>query len=110
PADFLGVSRLELLEALDAIETETCTPTDDAYNIAVEAFAQQSTSGQKYMLLMTDGQPTITRGCYPGDGSCGAAVAGDGAMQDVIDSVAAAREDHDIKTFILGSPGSEEHM
>ncbi len=108
-AQFLGVAREELLGALNAIETEMCTPTHDAYNAAVEAFAAQSTSGQKYILLMTDGQPTIRAGCGNQDGNCSAAIAGPTAEAEVVAAIAAARQEKNIKTFILGSPGSEEH-
>ncbi len=107
--DFLGTAREELLAALEQIETETCTPTYDAYTIALNHFLQVESPGQKYMLLMTDGQPTIRPGCLPGDGTCSASVAGDTAMDEVIQAVKSAR-DQGVMTFILGSPGSEEHM
>ena len=97
------------MPAAQAIETETCTPTHDAYNAAVNHFAAANTLGQKYILLMTDGQPTVTEGCYRSLGQCSAESAGDGAMNDVINAVAAAYQDQQIKTFILGSPGSEVH-
>lgn len=98
--------RQTVVDGLNAIQTETCTPTHDAYKAAVDAYAQAGTIGQKYILLMTDGQPTLLQNCEPG--SCSAANAPDGE-QYVIDEIQRAR-DLGIKTFVLGSPGSEEHM
>jgi hypothetical protein len=105
----LGEDREGLLEALYAIDTQMCTPTYDAYHMAIEHFNAIDTQGQKYILLMTDGQPTVSSGCYPGTGSC---IEDDGLVgleQEVLDIIQAAREDDGIKTFVLGSPGSELH-
>jgi hypothetical protein len=93
-----------VVDALNAIQTHTCTPTHDAYALAVEAYAATPTSGQKYILLMTDGAPTLLRNCE--DGSCVDRV---GAEQPVIDEVANALATYGIRTFVLGSPGSETH-
>ncbi len=98
--------RQTIVDGLNSIETETCTPTHDAYMVAVEAYAAAaSVVGQKYILLMTDGTPTLTLGCEPGQ-----CAAGDGYEQPVIDEIARAYNENNIKTFVLGSPGSEEHM
>lgn len=109
PAEFLGTGRDALIAAIEAIQTQTCTPTHDAYNAAVTHVAAADTAGQQYILLMTDGVPTILEGCDRGGGGCSAAYAGEQAMYDVMDAVGAAYNEHNIKTFILGSPGSEKH-
>ncbi|MBN2194639.1 MAG: VWA domain-containing protein [Polyangiaceae bacterium] len=97
--------RQRVVDGLNAIQTETCTPTHDAYNVAVEAYRNANVVGQKYILLMTDGTPTLTLGCEPGQ-----CAAGSGYEQPVIDAITSANQDLDIKTFVLGSPGSEQHM
>lgn len=105
----LGTSRDALLEALNAIDTQMCTPTYDAYRMALEHFNASDAQGQKYILLMTDGQPTISSGCYPNTGSCIEDSGLQGLEQEILDLIQTAREDDDVKTFVLGSPGSEEH-
>lgn len=105
----LGTARQDVLNALNSIETEMCTPTYDAYRIALERVNASNAHGQKYMLLMTDGQPTLSAGCYPNSGSCLGNWQLDGLEQEVIDIIRAAHEEDDVKTFVLGSPGSEMH-
>ncbi|MBN2191909.1 MAG: hypothetical protein JW751_03765 [Polyangiaceae bacterium] len=108
PPEILDVNdhRQRVIDGLYAIQTETCTPTHDAYMVAVEAYlAATNVVGQRYILLMTDGTPTLTLGCEPG--TCRS---GTGYEQPVIDEIAYARATFDIQTFVLGSPGSEEHM
>ncbi|MBN2193856.1 MAG: VWA domain-containing protein [Polyangiaceae bacterium] len=104
----LGVDnhRQVIIDALNDVETNQCTPTHDAYNAAIENFRNSTTNGEKYILLMTDGQPTLYQGCEPGN--CNAAETPD-SEQPVIDAVAAAWTNDDIKTFVLGCPGSEAH-
>jgi hypothetical protein len=102
----VGDFRQTIVDGLNAIETQTCTPTHDAYSVAVAEYnSLGGVVGQKYILLMTDGTPTLTLGCEPGQ-----CAAGDGYEQPVIDAIREANEQYNIKTFVLGSPGSEEHM
>lgn len=107
PLQSLGQNREAVVSTLRAVETQTCTPTHDAYLTAVTDFASAEVPGTKYVLLMTDGQPTYNLGCSP-SGQCGASAAGPDAEQAVIAEIQNAAS-IGIKTFILGSPGSEMH-
>jgi len=78
------------------------TPMADAYNYALSAVLDRKFVGAQYMVLITDGQPTIQLGCngigaekYPVD------------FGPVLDSVANAWQQYVIETFVIGSPGSE---
>jgi hypothetical protein len=112
-----GDHRQTIIDGLNAIETETCTPTHDAYTVARADFAATPAAGQKYLLLMTDGQPTYTLNCQgPPDNpeGCGSGVdTPQGTFpseEAIIAEITAAYQEDNIKTFILGSPGSEQHM
>lgn len=81
------------------------TPTHDAMNIAIDQLVNYTQNDRKYIVLITDGQPTQREGCI-----------GTGAMtkpeptQPIIDAIAAAAAlDPKIKTFVVGSPGSEKN-
>ncbi len=79
------------------------TPMADAYNYALGAVLDAKFIGAQYMVLITDGQPTIQLGC-----------AGLGAekypvnFQPVLTSIGNAWTNDSIETFVIGSPGSEE--
>jgi hypothetical protein len=78
------------------------TPTYDAYSNAVTQLKNTKLGGNKYIVFITDGQPTVGKDCI-GDGSdCTPLDA-----QPIIDAIAAARKDSNISTFVVGSPGSE---
>jgi hypothetical protein len=65
--------------------------------------AQNKFQGQPYMLLITDGMPTLFYGCYNPKGS----LTSEGVpTQPIVDAIAAANK-KGVKTFIIGSPGSE---
>ena len=77
------------------------TPTHDAYVVALDELRQTDLEGDRFMLLMTDGQPTLSRGCV-GTGMTGAPV----DVTPIIEEIQRARETG-IGTFVIGSPGSE---
>jgi hypothetical protein len=97
-----------VIQGLQAIQTNRCTPTFDAYNTGLEDFAASPAAGQKYMMLMTDGQPTLLENCSP-DANCSAAAAPDGESH-VLNLIGSAYANRGIKTFVLGCPGSETHV
>ncbi|HEY5956467.1 MAG TPA: vWA domain-containing protein [Polyangiaceae bacterium] len=81
------------------------TPTEDAYNYALFNMmltADPTTdSKSRILLLITDGQPSYSKGCYNPSGE----------LQDlpgdpILASVQHAR-DLGIKTYVIGAPGSE---
>jgi hypothetical protein len=79
------------------------TPTHDAYNVALESLGASQAIGTRYMLLITDGQPTFSENCV-GTGR----VANPVDEAPIVAAIASAR-DAGIRTFVIGSPGSEEN-
>jgi hypothetical protein len=78
------------------------TPTHDAYRYALGQLANATKPGQRYLVLITDGTPTYALNCQ-----------GSGTPQDPADPrplipEAASALGRGIKTFVIGSPGSED--
>jgi len=96
--------RARLIDALDDQEPDGWTPTHGAYRHSLESSLLPATNpGQKYLLLITDGLPTLTLECT-GDVNGGSP---DPVNADpIIDEVARARREG-VRTFLIGSPGSE---
>jgi hypothetical protein len=106
PIGLLGpdgsMHRDDVLQSLDDANTGNYTPTHDAYTYGFEnALRPYATSSPKFMLLITDGAPTMSLGCVRG------AETQDMPTAPIIATVAAAAAEG-IKTFIIGSPGSEQ--
>lgn len=107
PPALLGTAnspqRQIILDSLNRARPANYTPTHDAYHHALEfgLKAFQSTAA-KFMLLITDGAPTMSLGCIrPSQGVV------DMPTDPIIAEIAAAKS-AGIKTFIIGSPGSEK--
>jgi hypothetical protein len=100
--------RNALQSSLDDANTDSYTPTHDAYHHALkqslEPFQSQA---NKFMLLITDGAPTMSLGCIGGStgGMMGSVM--DAPTQPIVDEIKAAFG-VGIRTFLIGSPGSEE--
>jgi VWA domain-containing protein len=78
------------------------TPTHDAYEYALGEMGETSARGSRYMVVITDGIPTYSLGCE-----------GSGNANDPVDSsplIEAARvaAQSGVRTFVIGSPGSED--
>jgi hypothetical protein len=102
PLDVLDEDRRTALDAaIAAAEPSGSTPTHDAYQFALEQLKNSTLEGPQYVVLITDGAPTYSLGCV-GSGMTGDPV----DAQPLVDQAAAARDDG-IKTFVVGSPGSE---
>jgi hypothetical protein len=139
-----SAQRTDLAASLMTADTNGYTPTHDAYAYALDQslLPYQAAGNQKFMLLITDGAPTMAQGCRSAgrDTDCpidceGAAcpaectcpdgcdespsgcpatceptqpppVPPDVATQPIVDSVTAAMA-QGIRTFVIGSPGSE---
>jgi hypothetical protein len=96
--------RARLIAALDDQEPDGWTPTHGAYRHALEASLLPSTyPGHKYLLLITDGAPTLTLTC---EGDTGSNSPEPVDPEPIIDEVARARG-AGVRTFLIGSPGSE---
>jgi hypothetical protein len=79
------------------------TPTHDAFKYAfANGLSPSRLPGNRYMLLITDGAPTFALGCI-GEGDTPV------PTNPIIDEVRGAMS-QGTKTFIIGSPGSEESL
>ncbi len=98
-----GPQRRLVLQSVDDAEPAGLTPTHNAYDYALENGLRASEeTGNRFMLLITDGAPTMEYGCI-GRSQFPA------ATQPIIDEIFGARQEG-IRTFIIGSPGSEESV
>lgn len=88
-----------IAQVLDSTAPGGATPTEDAYLFAIQSFTAVVQDSNKYIVLITDGLPTIAKGCQ-GDGY--AAVPTAPLVTDAADAWAQG-----IRTFVIGSPGSE---
>lgn len=109
PIDTLGAQgspvRDGLQQSLDDANTGGGTPTHDAYQYALDnGMRAYQSSADKFMLLITDGQPTFSQGC-DGTGMVDDPV----DEQPIVDAIAAAAQDG-VRTFVIGSPGSESNQ
>jgi hypothetical protein len=77
------------------------TPTHGAYRFGIDQLRASALEGPRFLLLITDGIPTYTLDCQ-GDGRTRV----DGTP--LIDDVKADYDGSQIRTFVIGSPGSEE--
>ncbi|MEY2933071.1 MAG: hypothetical protein RL033_3820, partial [Pseudomonadota bacterium] len=77
------------------------TPTHGAYAFGVEQLQASTLEGARFVLLITDGVPTLTRECE-GNGRTKVDSA------PLIADVEADFQQEQIRTFVIGSPGSED--
>lgn len=94
--------REQILEAFQQEDPRGSTPTHDAYRYALQQLSAADNLGQRYLVLITDGTPTYALGCQ-----------GSGTPQDPADPTplipeAASALGRGIRTFVIGSPGSED--
>ncbi|HWA73074.1 MAG TPA: vWA domain-containing protein [Polyangiaceae bacterium] len=92
--------RTALTAALTAVTPFGATPTHDALRYAIETLASSKLPGDPYVVLVTDGAPTYALECM-GDGMTPADPA------PLLLEVGNAWTTHGIRTFVIGSPGSE---
>jgi hypothetical protein len=94
--------RRELARAIEDAGPNGSTPTHDAYRYAYQnGMLASDLTGNRFMLLITDGAPTFALQCTGGGGPNDPQ-----PTQPIIDDIRAAREEG-VRTFIIGSPGSE---
>lgn len=106
PIDLLGpkgaAHRTQIGNAISQVQLAQSTPTADAYGYSLENELLPSKAiGKKFMLLITDGTPTLMKGCYNPSGQLN-----DVDPTPVVDEITMAAHE-EIKTFLIGSPGSE---
>ena len=99
-----SAQRTLISSAIAGVSPEGGTPMADAYNYALgQGVIADKFVGAQYMVLITDGQPTIQLGCM-GTGEEAHPV----DFTPVLDSIGNAWTQYSIETFVIGSPGSEE--
>lgn len=94
--------RQRITRAFQRQSPEGGTPTHDAYEYALSDMSGSAASGERFIVLITDGIPTYSLGCV-----------GDGQADNAVDSTplvaaASAAAQRGVRTFVIGSPGSEE--
>jgi hypothetical protein len=103
--DLLGTptsaQRREIDDAFERESPRGSTPTHDAYRYALDQLAATDGVGQRFLVLITDGTPTYALNC---EGSGNQADPADPAPLIPEAASALARG---MKTFVIGSPGSE---
>ena len=87
--------------ALDAIVPNGATPTEGAYLFGLEQLDKTESPGNRFLLLITDGTPTCTLDCECTEDNLPVDSA------PLIDDAATALA-QGIRTFVIGSPGSED--
>ena len=94
----------KILTTIDAIEPNTsgATPNHDAYGLAIEQLRNTALTGTRYLALITDGQPTQSLGCI-GTGS----ICSPQPTPPIVQTIQTAQKDDGIRTFVVGSLGSE---
>jgi hypothetical protein len=97
----LSTAHRELIGRVNAAQAARGgTPTHAAYEFGVEQLETSDLDGSRFLVLMTDGIPTFTRDCG-GDGRARV----DGAP--LVGSVGERFRQADVRTFVIGAPGSE---
>jgi hypothetical protein len=94
--------RRRIQQAFQSQAPDGSTPTHDAYRYSLAELEGANVSGQRFLALITDGTPTYSLGCQ-----------GSGQQTDPADPTplipeAASALARGIKTFVVGSPGSED--
>lgn len=90
-----------LIETVNAAQAaQGGTPTHGAYEFGVEQLAAAPLAGSRFLVLITDGIPTFTLECG-GNGQTRVDAA------PLLASVDERFRAEEIKTFVIGSPGSE---
>lgn len=98
-----GEAHRELIKAgISGVQLQSSTPTHDAYRYAYnQGLVPSRAPGERFMLLITDGTPTLSLGCHNPAGRL------EGVDPNPIVAEILGTAKAGIKTFLIGSPGSE---
>ena len=103
--------REALTDSLDNVIVLGGTPTYTAYTVGLQALQESDLVGNKYMVLLTDGEPTYGVGCV-GNGTLLESNIKPEYITDTQNAIEEAWDvgasDIPIGTFVIGSPGSEQ--
>jgi hypothetical protein len=97
-----SAQRRQIQTAFQAQSPNGGTPTHDAYDFGVRTLEATTAPGARFAVVITDGTPTYSLGCV-----------GTGLISDPVDPtplVGAAQQffKDGVRTFVIGSPGSED--
>jgi hypothetical protein len=102
-----SMQRTVMDASLQAIRPNSYTPTHDAYKYALtNGLEPYKTTANKFMLLITDGAPTMRLGCINDIAPGTMGNVKDQPTAPIIAEIAGAKM-MNIRTFIIGSPGSQ---
>ncbi|MFZ5893490.1 MAG: hypothetical protein ACOY0T_20685 [Myxococcota bacterium] len=106
PPALLGAAnaqqRTRVRNAIQQAVLQQSTPTHDAFKYAFENGIQKTNlPGKRFMLLITDGTPTLSLGCMNPSGQL------NGVDPEPIVAQIQTAANAGVKTFLIGSPGSE---
>lgn len=98
-----SVQRRSVDRAFQTQAPDGATPTHDAYSYSFDVLGTTLQSGPRFLVLITDGIPTVSVGCVDNGGN----------RQDPVDTTpliraAAEARAQGVSTFVVGSPGSED--
>jgi hypothetical protein len=104
--DATGGQRQALITTLESARLTVYTPTHDALATGYDAFYQSGLTGSGFVLLITDGEPNVLRGCICSNSGS------EGGRYENYDPEAIIAEtqlaySQGILTYFIGSPGSE---
>ena len=91
--------RQALADAIGRADVGGGTPTHDAYENGLESLRSSSADGRQFLVLITDGVPTFERECRNFTQS--------GVDTEPLIAATEAAFAEGIRTFVIGSPGSE---
>jgi len=96
-----SAQRRQIQKAFQNQSPDGGTPTHDAYRYAFSQLEASTAVGNRFLVVITDGTPTFSLGCK-----------GTGLISDPVDpsplvAEAANAAARGVKTFVIGSPGSE---
>jgi hypothetical protein len=99
----LATTRGQIGTSLDARTPVGGTPTHDAVSVALAQLQKvPATTGNRFLVIATDGNATFCAGCNLSCGSAELATDGDAMVAEV-----AAAAKAGIRTFVIGVPGSQ---
>ena len=95
--------RALIRDTLNDVQLRYGTPTHDAYSYAANfGLLPAEAPGERFMVLITDGAPTVSKGCQNEQPNWA-----DVDPWPIVDSVDAAYQ-LGIRTFFIGAPGSDD--
>lgn len=105
--------RARLLDSLDRVEVGGASPTPSAYRAAFDVLKSTQLPGDKYLVLVTDGEPTLGAGCI-GTGHENPDAVESAYVSSTLDLIQAAwtvrPPEPRIGTFVIGVPGSTQYF